>query len=268
VLEAEVGKGRKEKLRVARHKRRLLFSCAVDVSGSMRGEPIKAAMATLADLYRTVMDDEDRFACCTFGSSVRKLHAAMPKRRVDLDQDLAHIEDNKGGATALWDGVAWAITAASMEYSNMKKAGIDDPPVIEVVIITDGKDNSSERRFAEIHELTKRPGVPNFNLIVVGLGSVDTDALNKLCEPKNCHFKHARDIPQFKRVLADVVDSIRLRLEVSSPSGNSVYDWQGRAKDAPAQLRALGRNGMSHVLQAADQAGRLEDIMSSLRITG
>jgi uncharacterized protein YegL len=268
-MEAEVGKGRKERIGVTRLRRQLLFSCAIDVSGSMSGAPIQAAISTLEDLFRSTMADTDKFACCTFGSNVKKLHAAMPKSRIDIDKDVAHISDNAGGLTALWDGVAWAIQAASLEYKNMRDREGDrfDAPVVEVVIITDGHDNSSTKRFEEIHALTQRPGIPNFNLVVVGLGSVDKNALTQLCSPRNCHFHHAQDVPEFKRVLGQVVDQIRLRLDVSSPDGHSHYEWRGRAKDAPAQLRNLAQGGQSRVLQIANNAGRLEDIFQSLRIT-
>ena len=157
VVESNV-KGRKETLRVARHRKRLLFSCAIDVSGSMSGSPIRAAMETLGDLFHSVMSDADQFAACTFSSEVKKLHAAMPKSRVDFDRDLGYISDNSGGLTALWDGVAWAITAASMEYSNLRdRFGTQlEAPVIEILILTDGHDNCSKRRFSEIHAMTQR----------------------------------------------------------------------------------------------------------------
>ena len=44
---------------------------------------------------------------------------------------------------------------------------------IEILILTDGHDNCSKRRFGEIHKTTQQLEVPNFDLMAVGLSNVD-----------------------------------------------------------------------------------------------
>ena len=150
VIEQRLKCGGKEKFEVSQHRRQLLLSCAMDVSGSMSGAPSKALLAMFEDLCRNVQSPTDLLACCTFADEVKKLHAAMPLEKVDVDKDLKHIAANAGGRTALWDGVYWAVEKARLGCKTLREksgAGHEDP-LVECLIITDGADNSSKKTTA------------------------------------------------------------------------------------------------------------------------
>ena len=99
------------------------------------------------------------------------------------------------------------------------------------------------------------PGMPNFNLVVVGVGDVDQDALKRLCEGKqNAHFLYAKDMEAFKKTLAHVVDRIKIKLTRETRGSSLTVEWNGSRADAPAALQRVAKNGESaaaHLLAAA-----------------
>jgi hypothetical protein len=258
VIEQRLKCGGKEKFEVSQHRRQLLLSCAMDVSGSMSGAPSKALLAMFEDLCRNVLSPRDLLACCTFADEVKKLHAALPLEKVDVDKDLKHIAANAGGRTALWDGVYWAVEKARFGCKTLREksgAGHEDP-LVECLIITDGADNSSKKTsLEELLPMLAHPGMPNFNLVVVGVGDVDQDALKRLCEGKqNAHFLYAKDMEAFKKTLAHVVDRIKIKLTRETRSSSLTVEWNGSRADAPAALQRVAKNGESaaaHLLAAA-----------------
>jgi Mg-chelatase subunit ChlD len=260
VFQARLANGRSERLEISRSRKQLLFSCAFDVSGSMSGAPIRAALACLEEMVHDVMRPADLFACCTFGTEVKKLHAAMPLHAVDLDRDLRYIQENAGGRTALWDGVGWAVEMASYAAQGCRKRG-QQPPIVECLILTDGHDNSSSKHsFEQVRSLLASPGVANFNAVVVGLGDVDRPQLSALCAAKHAHFLYAKDVPALKQTLREVVQRIKISLSVSSPSSSTTVQWEGREKDACAALGQIARSGTSQMLSTMEldkQIGRL-----------
>jgi hypothetical protein len=258
LIEQRLQCGGKEKFEVSQHRRQLLLSCAMDVSGSMSGAPSKALLAMFEDLCRNVLSPTDLLACCTFADEVKKLHAAMPLEKVDVDKDLKHIAANAGGRTALWDGVYWAVEKARFGCKTLREktgAGHDDQ-LVECLIITDGADNSSKKTsLEELLPMLAHPGMPNFNLVVVGVGDVDQDALKRLCEGKqNAHFLYAKDMEAFKKTLAHVVDRIKIKLTRETRGSSLTVEWNGSRADAPAALQRVAKNGESaaaHLLAAA-----------------
>jgi hypothetical protein len=251
VFEQRLRCGGKEELEVSQQRRQLLLSCAMDVSGSMRGAPSEALLAMFEDLCRNVLSPTDLLACCTFADEVKKLHAAMPLEKVDLDQDLKYIAANAGGRTALWDGVHWAVEKARFACKTLRErsgAGHEDP-LVECLIITDGQDNASKRTsLKDLLPMLAHPGMPNFNLVVVGLGNVDQDALKQLCEgKKNAHFLYAKDMDAFKQTLGQVVDRIKIRLTRETRGSSLNVEWNGSRADAPAALQRVAQNGESAV---------------------
>jgi hypothetical protein len=257
-IEQRLKCGGKEKLEVSQHRRHLLLSCAMDVSSSMSGPPSKALLAMFEDLCRNVLSPRDLLACCTFSNEVKKLHAAMPLGKVDVDKDLKHIAANAGGCTALWDGVSWAVETARLGCKTLREssdAGHEDP-LVECLIITDGKDNASKKTsLDDLLPMLAHPGMPNFNLVVVGVGEVDQDALKRLCEgKKNAHFLYAKDLDAFKKTLAHVVDRIKIKLTRETRGSSLTVEWNGSRADAPAALQRVAKNGESaaaHLLAAA-----------------
>ena len=251
VIEQGLQSGGKEKLEVSQHRRQLLLSCALDVSGSMRGAPNEALLAFYEDLCRNVLSESDLLACCTFSKKVAELHAALPLKKVDVGQDLQQIAANQRGGTALWDGVHWAVETARLGCDTLRErrgVGHEDP-IVECLIITDGEDTASKgTKLADLLPTLAHPGMPNFNLVVVGLGKVDQHALKKLCEgKKNAHFLYAKDLDAFKQTLGDVVDRIKIRLTVEKPGSSLAVEWKGSRAAAvrTGALHRVAKNGES-----------------------
>ena len=118
-VEASMADGRHEKLTVEKSRRQLVFSCAIDTSGSMAGGRLRAAIAALTDLCENAMDGEDRYALAAFADSVTKLHGATPRSGIDVAHDMRAVERASGGRTALWDGVHSAITSAQAYQASL-----------------------------------------------------------------------------------------------------------------------------------------------------
>ncbi len=263
VFEQRLRCGGTEELVVSQQRRQLILSCAMDVSGSMRGAPSEALLALFEDLCRNVLIPTDLLACCTFADEVKKLHAAMPLEKVDLERDLKYIAANAGVMTALYDGVYWTVEKARFACKTLLEtsgAG-HEGPLVECLIITDGKDNASKRTSLEdLLPMLAQPGMPNFNLTVVGLGDVDQDALKRLCEgKKNARFLYAKDMDAFTQTLGQVRDRIEISLTSQTRGSSLNVVWNGSRADAPAALQRVAQNGESAVAKmiAAAPALRL-----------
>ena len=188
----------------------------------------------------------------------------MPKR---LDE----IEEYKAiGGTALWDGVQSAIEGVQAYQKEMlgsnKKTGHDFVgPVYEVVIITDGKDSCSSASFEDVCTLAAKPGIPDFNLVIVAVGSVNQTAFKKLCEPRHCHFFHATDMEEFQKTLARAVEQIKMRMTITAPTSQTKMQFTGQAHEAMSTLKNWTEQ--LQMLRKAQEQGLLEQLATKLTIT-
>jgi Mg-chelatase subunit ChlD len=264
---------RKETLTVEKVRSKIQLAAVVDTSGSMSGAPSDAALAAVKELFTDVLYPSDLFSCFTFASNVRTLHKPMRVDKVKWETDEQHIRDNSGGLTALWDGIARAVGSCKERAKQERELveskelqGAEHKLVTEVVVITDGHDNSSKTSFEEVKQLIAKPGLPDFNLIVIGLGDVDQDKLKELCQPRHARFLHGHDLDKFCRRLSEAVNMIKLRLQVETPDQlSSSVEWQGRQRDAAAALRKMVPS--SEMLTGLEKQGALSTLLSHLQIT-
>jgi Ca-activated chloride channel family protein len=106
----------------------------VDVSGSMQGDKISAARASLAQ-FVGLLDDRDRLQVMLFSDGVTTMVPLSPvgPQRADTQRRASGIIE--GGGTALYD----AISAA---YAEMEANG-DAEHIRAVVVLSDGQDTAS-----------------------------------------------------------------------------------------------------------------------------
>lgn len=107
----------------------------MDISGSMRGEKLSAARASLLDFIKR-LDDRDRLQVTLFSNSVVTLTPLTPlgEKRTDITQRISGISEL--GNTSLYD----AVQAA---YEDLKREG-DPGHIMAIVVLSDGADNASQ----------------------------------------------------------------------------------------------------------------------------
>eukprot|EP00056_Hartaetosiga_gracilis_P005510 m.85541 g.85541 ORF g.85541 m.85541 type:complete len:342 (+) comp12193_c0_seq2:257-1282(+) len=231
---------------VKKMRKSLCLEVGVDVSGSMSGGPMSAICELLPDLYRTILGKTDHYGCFTFESNVKSLHRPVVKRKVDIKRDVKNLQNNFGGCTALWDGIEHGVSAIqdSHKYRLEKSPHKGYEFNNTLLIITDGHDNSSTvSSFEKCLQLIARPGVPNFQFVVVGLGDVDQGKLKRLCEVggENCKFLYAKDVTEFKRELQKAREEIRIRVIVREGEKTMMKDTYVQKKSMGEVLSGVQR---------------------------
>jgi tight adherence protein B len=137
----------------------VVVALAIDVSGSMRGEPIEVTRTAAADLVTTLTERSVRVQLLSFAGSVQVLTPATD----DAEVLIAAIEALPAqGATALYDAVVVAaeeLGAASGQTN--------------LVIFSDGGDTGSEASLDDAIAAATEVGAP---ILTVALDTPDLDA--------------------------------------------------------------------------------------------
>ena len=119
---------------------------ALDTSGSMAGERIEAARASIRRFVYELLDRNDELFLYRF-SNYPVLVQGWTRDRRDLLEPLDRLQPN--GATAMYDCVARAIPLAQ-QGQNRKKA---------LVVISDGNDTSSRTEIRDLKEQIRQSEV-------------------------------------------------------------------------------------------------------------
>eukprot|EP00040_Diaphanoeca_grandis_P006018 m.35564 g.35564 ORF g.35564 m.35564 type:complete len:384 (-) comp17161_c1_seq1:53-1204(-) len=262
------GHGHRESLSVSVTRRTLCFVAGVDTSGSMAGRPTTEAISGLEQVV-DIMAPDDLYALFTFASSCQNLHHAMPRHRVNFDQDKKNIEANVGGRTALYDAIAAGIDEMKVVRDRRRDEGDQTPVVFEQLVITDGEDNSSSGYTLDsLRSLVAKPGISNYNLVLiaVGIDSSTASKMRSLCAPQHATFVHVGNVSDLAGVLTDQVVRIKMVLEVDSQRTGRRRQTRAEVttnvmgvQRAAAQLdRAAGSNLASGTLRSlASNFGQL-----------
>lgn len=107
----------------------------VDVSGSMAGEKINAARASLMQ-FVDLLDDRDRLQIVLFNNEVRTMAplSRLSEKRDDIRRRVAGITE--GGGTALYDAINFAFDDL--------RANADPKHIRAIVVLSDGQDTASQ----------------------------------------------------------------------------------------------------------------------------
>jgi Ca-activated chloride channel family protein len=150
----------------------------VDVSGSMRGDKIVAARASLLQ-FLSLLDNRDRVEVILFSSDIIPLNdlAPMSQERNSLMTRVSGIVEE--GNTRLYDAVSFA-------YDELEaKAELEH--IRSIVVLSDGKDTHSEvsveQLIAEINSFADEGG-SSIKLFTIGFGDdADKGILQSISDP-------------------------------------------------------------------------------------
>lgn len=149
----------------------------IDVSGSMSGERISAARASLVQFIE-MLDDRDRIEITTFSSdiiTISSLSEVGPKR-ADITRRVSGIIE--GGNTRLYDAVMES-------YTRLEQVG-NPKHIRAVVVLSDGKDTASTYSISDLQQEIGSNGEEGGNaikLFTIGYGEdADQDILRFLAE--------------------------------------------------------------------------------------
>ena len=226
--------------------------------GERRASDAEAAAQGLEAIV-SVLRPTDLYGCSVFDSSVTRLHHPMPRRKVKLEKDLAAVRKADGGSTALYDAIAHSIQAlkeTARHYREGGKRGKEKGDVVyELLVVTDGADNASAMELSELSQLVHKPGLPNFNLVLLGVGISGGAAadMRQLCKARHAHFYQCSGVSELKQQLQRARESIRLQLDVSDKrSGKrSSTQWKGARADAGKALQGMAKHAPVLMGQAA-----------------
>ena len=200
---------------------RMALQVDIDCSGSMQHfERIETAVAGLKELA-SVLRPTDLFGVSTFSREVKNLHRVMERSRVDVDKDVKHVLANcaKGSCTSFYDAVVAGVASLNIAkaYLRSKKDG-KRMPEWEHVMITDGEDNDSAATFEQACAAVRKPGLSDYQFVVIGVGLSDQAAarLAAMCTPAHCHFHREADASALSRRLEELRKGYLLRLQVTS----------------------------------------------------
>jgi Mg-chelatase subunit ChlD len=251
---ASDGEGRTEVLSIEEYKRPMVFHLVLDVSGSMAGAPINVAIKGARAIH-AIMRSSDKFGLAVFGDSSKVLHHPMPAAEVDWSRDERTIRDTVGGRTALYDAVVEGV--AELKDCSRRSRGSDQ--LYEMLLITDGSDNSSAASLADAVGAVAKPGLGNFNLVLIGVGidCVTAADMRTLCQPRHAKFIRVDNIHELAAKLTDVANRVKIHLHQTSPRGCSQASANVRRSKAPAAIQAaLGQTELLGRHAAALMGGR------------
>ena len=178
---------------------------AVDVSGSMRGDPITQAQKAMVEFLQS-LNGNDVAAIIAFDTTVRTLRDFTADRTA-LSQTIEGL--NPVGDTALYDAVIEATRKAATAPTARKL----------VVLLSDGQATVGLEKRAASLEAAKAAAVP---VVAIGLGSgIDRQYLSDLASASGGRFLEAPTPAALRQAYADLAAFIRgqYTLTVSVPEG-------------------------------------------------
>ena len=140
--------------------------CIVDVSGSMRGEPLDLVKESLKYLVN-LMNDTDNFALVTFSSDSEIVNTLTKMYKENKNAILDNIENlNAYGGTNIYSGLENGLKLLKNDYSSGDR-------IASMILLSDGEDNYYEKKLIEMFkELLVEEGKKDyiFTLYTFGYG--------------------------------------------------------------------------------------------------
>ncbi len=170
----------------------------VDTSGSMGGNELRSTQQALTAFVEQIQGDKDSVGLVEFGSSVknfRPLRKLNTHSRRDLQTLIADMEAT--GSTAMLDA------AYSAAYD--LQAQSDDQAINALVIMTDGRENSSQRSVADLQRLLENPDAPPLVIFTIAFGNrADDEMMREIAEIGNGQFRYAdeTDIEELYKIIS------------------------------------------------------------------
>lgn len=204
----------------------------VDKSGSMGGKNIKLAVAALKEM-QSVINECDYVKLALIDTDVHPHQPLRPPSSDGFREFIKAWESNLGDSTRIWGGVLQDVQC-------MMKSRPARGYLVEVIIITDGDDNSSPQNLggqAGAHALLKNLrdiGVDSVAFSIIGIGPLPRETrerfetISELTGGSSSTVKDSNDVAEFKeRFVAP------LQREIADPQEKII-----RARERAVQARA------------------------------
>lgn len=163
----------------------LNINMVADVSGSMDGEPLAKAKATMTNFVEQVQFNiKDKVELTAFSNGVRTC-AAFTDNKELLVNEISNLQT--ADLTALYDALFASVNTTAVQ--NGAKC---------VVAFTDGQDNFSKITPSEVIDVAKRYSVPIF---IIGIGdNIDTAQLENIAASTNGLYQQINDISDMTNI--------------------------------------------------------------------
>ena len=165
----------------------------IDVSSSMSGRRIKNTIAGMKQIYDR-LEDHDRLSIFYFSTEVGTL-VTKQKQFLSWDRLASDLESKVGGATAMNDAIIDCMKFVPYDNSSLRQF-----PQREMVVFTDGEDNSSSNSYNTLRNFlsTRTPDDferknLNITMIACGISTNYRNKLENLCSPSHCTYLPCED---------------------------------------------------------------------------
>jgi Ca-activated chloride channel family protein len=198
----------------------------LDRSGSMQGQPLSDALASVRELIGRLAPD-DRFALVAYESGVQVAVPLAEASAQNRERWLATVAGiGVGGGTNMASGldVAHSIVAGARQPGRMSR----------VILLSDGHANEGDASFDGLRARAARAVADEYVLSSVGVGQGFDEALmTALADAGTGNFYYVRDGAELGEVFAGEFDSARetvasaLRVEIELASGVELREAAG-----------------------------------------
>jgi len=214
----------------------LSIGIVFDTSASMDNALEQSRMA-VAGFFKTA-DPEDETFLIEF-SDRPKVVTPMTRDFKEIENSLMNAEP--AGRTALLDGIYLALDTLKTAH-NSRKA---------LLVISDGRDNSSLYKATEVANLIKEAGVPVYTIGVMAPGEIGGAALlSYLSEPTGGRSFIAPNRGELRDIAAKIGIELRSQYVVAYSPTNPVHDGKYRK----IEVRVVPEQGL-HGLHAYSRSG-------------
>ena len=208
-----------------------------DLSGSMAGGKIRAMVEQFKEFRKSVLKKKDYISVISFTNNVRVLADSLQVDQVDFRNLVAQISVASGG-TALYDAILKGIEVAR-SFSRSKK-----DVVTELVAFTDGQDQHSSTALIDVKSKVAKPGVANFNMIVLVVGTSGIPAMQAICsEPQHAHLISEDDCnaEAIRKVFGKMTKIMKKKVTTVTTQAFTVSAPAISAMRVPSKRRSLAR---------------------------
>ena len=170
-----------------RVKRAMMSIIAIDISYSMSGERIAAALRGLRSMLEALQArhvSKDVVAIWAFGSSVTQISKFTRVSELDVDAALSKVRVD--GGTALYDTLVEVLDGVKPGACSLGER------TTELFLLTDGEDTSSRRSLGEAKARLAKPGIRDFHATLVSVGVPKGSGGYRALDDLSAGTKHVR----------------------------------------------------------------------------
>ena len=237
-----------------RVKRAMMSIIAIDISYSMSGERIAAALRGLRSMLEALQArhvSKDVVAIWAFGSSVTQISKFTRVSELDVDAALSKVRVD--GGTALYDTLVEVLDGVKPGACSLGER------TTELFLLTDGEDTSSRRSLGEAKARLAKPGIRDFHATLVSVGVPKGSGGYRALDDLSAGTKHVRHMAVGDSDKA-IRDAYRTVVTQMMTRTTTTVTWQtattGTTTTGGGAPGGRGRSRGGPVLMLGDGRGR------------